>query len=69
MSTRILHIKSNVVNIKLDKEGGGAEWDGQVDRSEAARTPHLRRGVIFVFIILLGGGVGGGSGITATHHL
>ena len=51
---------------------GGAEWDGPVDRSEAVRMPHLRRGhaaaVVFFFIVLLGEGVGGRSGITATHH-
>jgi hypothetical protein len=24
---KILHIKSNILNIKLDEEGGGAEWN------------------------------------------
>ena len=47
---------------------GGAEWDGPVDRSEAVRMPHLYRGraaaVVFFFIVLLGEGVGGRSGIT-----
>ena len=43
-----------------------------VDRSEAARAPHSRRGcvaaVVFVIlVVVLCGGVGGGSAITATH--
>ena len=63
---KILHYKSNHLNIKYE------EWDGLVDRSKMARTPHSRRGhavaVVFVFIVILGGGIGGGSGITATHY-
>jgi len=63
---KILDYESNHLNIKYE------EWDGPVDQSEAARTPHSRHGrtvvVVFVFIVLLGGGIGGGSGITATCY-
>ena len=57
--------KSNILSIKLDEEGGGvAEWDGPVDRSEAARMPHLRHGrvasVAFVVVVVLIGDVGAG---------
>jgi len=43
-------------NIKLDDEGGVAEWDKLVDQSKAARMPHSRRGstasVVFVVVIV-----------------
>ena len=52
----ILHIKSNILNIKLDEEGGGRRMDVPVDRSKAARAPHSgHRGVAaVVFVILVG---------------
>ena len=55
---KIFLIKSNILNIKLDKEAGIAEWDGPMDRTEAARTPHLCHGrssaVFFVVLGILG---------------
>ncbi len=72
---KILLSKSNILNFKLDEEGGVAEWDGPVDSSEAARTlhSHSRRGrvaaVVFVVVfVVLGGGVGGGSGSTVSRR-
>jgi len=70
---RVLHVKSNTLNIKLDEEGEGRRMGGPVDRSKAARAPHSRRGrmVAEAFVNLIavhGGGVGGGIGITATHR-
>ena len=68
---KIFLIKSNILNIKLDKEAGIAEWDGPMDRTEAARTPHLCRGrssaVFFGVLGVLGRCIGGVSGSTAAR--
>ena len=67
---KILLIKINILYIKLGQGGGVAEWDGPVDRSEGARTPHSCGGhvlvVVSVVVVVLGGVVGDGSDITAT---
>ncbi len=46
---------------------GGAEWDGRVDQSEVARTPHSCRGgvaaVVFIIVVVLGGGVVAGVAV------
>ena len=65
-----LLIESNILNIKLDEEGGGvAEWDLPLDQSKAARRPHSCCGhtspVVVVVVVVLGRVVGGESGSTA----
>jgi len=47
------------------RRGGVAEWDG----GSPTRAAAARAAVVFVYIVLLGGGVGGESGITATSLL
>jgi len=69
---KLFLIKCNILNIKLDEEWGITEWDGPVHRTVAARMPHLCRGclaaVVFVVVVVLSRGIGGGSGSTAAHR-
>ena len=41
----------------MTRKGGVVEWDGPVDRSKAARTPHSRCGVSSFLVGVLGVGV------------